>query len=78
MKTIQMTIEEQLLARVDLVAKELGTSRSAFMREALQEALKQIQIKNLENQHKAGYEEKPVENGEFDIWDDEQIWGTST
>jgi metal-responsive CopG/Arc/MetJ family transcriptional regulator len=34
MQTIQMTIDEELLQAVDTAVDHLGTSRSAFMREA--------------------------------------------
>jgi metal-responsive CopG/Arc/MetJ family transcriptional regulator len=74
MKTIQMTIDESLLQEVDTAVDNLGTSRSAFMREALQQALKQMRIASLERQHAAGYEQYPVKPGEFDIWQDEQLW----
>ena len=75
MKTIQMTIDEPLLAEVDQVIQVLNTTRSAFIREALQLALKQQKIRQLEQQHEIGYRKHPVEPGEFDIWQDEQIWG---
>jgi metal-responsive CopG/Arc/MetJ family transcriptional regulator len=68
MKTIQMTIDEELLQEVDTAVDNLGTSRSAFMREALQQALRQMRIASLERQHVAGYEQYPVNPGEFDIW----------
>ncbi len=74
MKTIQMTIDEELLQEVDTAVNNLGTSRSAFMREALQQALRQMRIANLERQHVAGYEQYPVKPGEFDIWQEEQVW----
>jgi metal-responsive CopG/Arc/MetJ family transcriptional regulator len=74
MKTIQMTIDEELLQEVDTAVDHLGTSRSAFMREALQQALKQMRIANLERQHVAGYEQYPVKPGEFDVWHSEQLW----
>lgn len=77
MKTIQMTIDEQLLEQVDTIIQELGVSRSSFMREALQQALRQIEIRNLEQQHIAGYQKHPVNSGEFDIWQEEQIWEDS-
>lgn len=35
MKTVQMTIDENLLVQVDTLVAELGTNRSAFMRDAL-------------------------------------------
>ena len=74
MKTIQMTIDEELLAEVDSAVRDLGTSRSAFLRKALQRALKQRQIAEMERQHVAGYERQPVEPGEFDVWEAEQVW----
>lgn len=74
MKTVQMTIDEELLNAVDMTVRDLGTSRSAFLRDALQQALKQLQIAAMERQHIAGYERYPVEPGEFDVWQNEQIW----
>ena len=74
MKTIQMTIDEELLQEVDTAVDNLGTSRSAFMREALQRALKQMRIANLERHHVAGYKQYPVKPGEFDVWQSEQLW----
>ena len=63
LKTIQMTIDEALLREVDTAVRELGTSRSAFLRQALQQALKQMQIAALERQHVVGYQRHPVEPG---------------
>ena len=74
MKTVQMTIDEVLLTQVDTLVEALGTNRSAFMREALESALKQRQVKVLEEQHRAGYERQPLTPDEFDIWQEEQVW----
>lgn len=74
MKTIQMTIDEALLEAVDTAVQQLEISRSAFLRQALQQALKQMQIAALERQHIAGYKQRPVELGEFDVWQSEQYW----
>ncbi len=74
MKTVQMTIDEALLTQVDTLIEELGTNRSAFMREALESALKQRQVKLLEEQHRAGYARHPLTPDEFDIWQEEQVW----
>jgi metal-responsive CopG/Arc/MetJ family transcriptional regulator len=35
MKTVQMTLDESLVEQVDRVAQSLGTTRSAFTRDAL-------------------------------------------
>ena len=75
MKTIQMTIDEPLLAEVDQAIKSLETTRSAFIREALQLALERYRIMELEKKHASGYARYPVQPGEFDIWEDEQFWG---
>ena len=74
MKTIQMTIEESLLEEVDRTTEELGTTRSAFIRAALQLALKQHLVAKLEQQHARGYERHPAAPDEFDIWEEEQAW----
>lgn len=74
MKTIQMTIDEELLDAVDTAVRDSGTTRSAFLREALQQALRARQIADLERQQIAGYERHPVTPDEFNIWQDEQLW----
>ena len=75
MKTIQMTIDDDLLVQVDAAVDELGTSRSAFIREALSAALKMVKLRQMERKHAAGYARLPVQPGEFDTWTDEQAWG---
>ena len=74
MKTIQMTIDEPLLDEVDQVIQDLKTTRSAFIRTALQLALRQHAILKLEQQQAEGYAKHPITPGEFDIWESEQAW----
>lgn len=50
-----MTIEDTLLEDVDRLTDELGTTRSAFIRDALQAALKKHRKKLLERKHAEGY-----------------------
>ena len=75
MKTIQMTMETELVARVDARVKALGTTRSAFARDALRDALKRMDEKELEERHIAGYKRDPVKPGEFDISEGDHAWG---
>ena len=75
MKTVQMTLDEELVLAVDRAAKRLRTTRSAFTRDALRAALDRLRTRELERQHREGYMRKPVRKGEFDIWEREQIWG---
>lgn len=55
MKTIQMTIDDDLLKRVDRTIKSLGIARSAFIREALEQALLRLAVVELERKHISGY-----------------------
>jgi Arc/MetJ family transcription regulator len=77
MKTIQMTIDDALLAQVDQATRALQTTRSAFIRSALQLALHQYAMQQLERQHAEGYARFPVQPGEFDLWEPEQLWSES-
>jgi len=74
MKTIQMTLDEELLYRVDIVIKKLKITRSAFIRDSLQHHLARLKIKEMEKKHREGYIKHPTQNGEFDVWEDEQVW----
>lgn len=75
MKTVQMTLDENLVKAVDSAVKKLGTTRSAFTREALRSALKEVRVRDLESKHREGYKRKPVKRGEFSDWEPEQVWG---
>jgi metal-responsive CopG/Arc/MetJ family transcriptional regulator len=75
MRTVQMTLDEDLIHAVDSVAKELRTTRSAFTRSALQRAIARIRMEKLEEMHRQGYLKKPVSEGEFSVWEEEQKWG---
>jgi metal-responsive CopG/Arc/MetJ family transcriptional regulator len=75
MKTVQMTLDEQLVRAVDNAAKKLGTTRSGFTREALRAALKEVRVRELEARQREGYRRKPVRRGEFSDWESEQVWG---
>jgi metal-responsive CopG/Arc/MetJ family transcriptional regulator len=75
MKTIQMTIDDRLLKLVDKMSRAKKTSRSAFIRVALEAEIRRQRISDEEARHVDGYARKPVEHGEFDIWNSEQDWG---
>jgi len=75
MRTVQMTLDEDLVRTVDRVSKKLGTSRSAFTRDALREALARYSVSQLERRHRRGYERQPVAPDECAVWETEQAWG---
>jgi metal-responsive CopG/Arc/MetJ family transcriptional regulator len=75
MRTIQMTLDDELVATVDQVVKKLKTTRSAFARKALRNAIKQVNVSQLEKKHKKGYGQHPAGKTEFSVWESEQEWG---
>lgn len=74
MQTIELTIDESLLAEIDRVIRELSLTRAAFIQQALEAALRQQAIFALERQQAQGYVRQPVEPGEFDAWESERVW----
>jgi metal-responsive CopG/Arc/MetJ family transcriptional regulator len=75
MRTIQMTLDDDLVKAVDRVSKQLRTSRSAFARKALRDALARHKLEELERKHRRGYEKQPIAGDEFSVWETEQAWG---
>jgi len=75
MRTVQMTLDDELVKAVDKAVKRLKTTRSAFAREALRQALSNLKIVELEQQHRRGYRLHPAGQNEFSLWEDEQKWG---
>ena len=48
MRTIQMTLDDNLVEAVDRVSRELSTTRSAFARKALRDALARYSMERKE------------------------------
>jgi len=70
-----MTIDERLLRLVDKMTRARKTTRSAFIRGALEAEIRRQRIRDDEVRHAEGYARKPVAPGEFDVWLGEQDWG---
>ena len=70
-----MTLDDDLVEKVDTIANELNTTRSAFTRAALREAIKHFNTRRLELKHRQGYAAHPVNKNEFSVWEKEQKWG---
>jgi metal-responsive CopG/Arc/MetJ family transcriptional regulator len=74
MKTIQITIDDTLLSEVNQATRRKKIARSQFIRQALENTLRQMAIEELEQKQAEGYRRQPVASGEFDIWESEQAW----
>jgi len=69
METIELTVDESLLAEVDRATQQLSMTRADFARIALELALRNQKTIALEQQHAQGYARHPSQPGEFDKWE---------
>ena len=75
MMTIRISMDTELLRRTDERVRQLGTTRSAFTRKALQAALDRYDEAELVDRHRAGYRRLPTIPGEFLVPEEEFFWG---
>jgi antitoxin component of RelBE/YafQ-DinJ toxin-antitoxin module len=74
METIQLSIEESLLAEAQQATNALQMTRSDFIKIALERALQQREIIAKERQHAQAYLDQPQQVEEIEEWLDEQVW----
>lgn len=68
MKTIQVEIEDSVLEEVERATQALEMTREAFVRTALERALRQREMIALEHRHARGYDVHPQATEEFGEW----------
>jgi metal-responsive CopG/Arc/MetJ family transcriptional regulator len=73
-ETIQVVLDAKLLKAADVAAKRQKVNRSALIREALQEHLKRLHIRELEERERRGYEARPQRLDEYGPWESEAVW----
>jgi metal-responsive CopG/Arc/MetJ family transcriptional regulator len=77
MKTIQITIDEPLLARLDCAVAQEGSARSAFIRRAVERALFAAEEAERERQHREAYLRVPQSDDDLlptRSWADGERW----
>jgi metal-responsive CopG/Arc/MetJ family transcriptional regulator len=75
MKNVQITIDDETLARVDRVGKPLGLNRSEIVRQALRQWLHCQAVENFEREWITALQKTPDEASRADDWIDIQAWG---
>ena len=75
METIQLSIDESLLAEVQQATNALKMTPSDFIKVALERALQQREIIAKERRDAQGYLEHPQQPEEIEEWQSEQEWG---
>ncbi len=74
MTTIQVVLEDSLLAATDRAARRLKVNRSAFVRDALREHLRLLSVLDKERRDRAGYARRLIAEDEFGVWDKVTAW----
>ncbi len=74
METIQVVLDEKLLRAADTAAKKEKVNRSALIRQALEEHLKRLRIRDLEERDRRGYRAKPQRKEEYLPREDAAAW----
>lgn len=75
MKTVSITVDEQLLEQIDTIARDRRQKRSEILCEAARQWLKHQRIKTLVKQDRKGYRKQPVQPDEFGPLLQAQKWG---
>ena len=74
MKTIQITIDPELLHKIDNDEESMKKGRSAFLRQAVRYYLEQKRLKSISEKYRSGYTKELAKDDDLTIWEDEQVW----
>ncbi len=74
MKTIQITMDEDLLARLDEADEVRRKGRSAVLRQAAREYLARRRRREIARQYRQAYGADPALGDDFKGWEDEGAW----
>ena len=74
MKAIQITIDEELLGRLDSTEEVAREGRSAVIRRALTEYLKRQRATQIRERYNLAYRDKDALGTEFSGWEEQGAW----
>ena len=74
METIQLSIDESLLAEVQQATAALQMTPSDFIKLAVERALRQREIIEMELRDTKAYADNPQRPKEIAEWQNEQVW----
>lgn len=74
MKAIQVTLDDELLARLDADEEVRRDGRSAVLRRAASEYLRKRRKRRVADQYAKAYGDRPGLGAEFEDWEGEGTW----
>ena len=73
-RSVQIVLDTPLLREADRAARRLKVNRSALVRAALRQHLKQLQVVDKETRDREGYRRRPQDRDELNAWDGAAAW----
>jgi metal-responsive CopG/Arc/MetJ family transcriptional regulator len=74
MQIVQIVLDEKLLHAADQAAKRRKQNRSALVRDALREHLRQLELRTREERDRQGYARRSQAGAEARAWESEAKW----
>jgi len=74
MKNVQISFDEQLLKTIDRFATSSRLTRSAVVREAVENWIRQKEIKEFEDDWIKKLKESPVDPDDSEVWLEAENW----
>jgi metal-responsive CopG/Arc/MetJ family transcriptional regulator len=74
METIQVVLDAKLLRAADRAARRKKLNRSALIRNALREHLRKIEVAELEERDRKGYQISSQDSDQLSGWESEAAW----
>lgn len=74
MEIVPIVLGKKLLRELDQLARRTRRNRSAVVREALREHLRELQIREMEERDRQSYIKQPQDMAEVLFWEGEAVW----
>jgi metal-responsive CopG/Arc/MetJ family transcriptional regulator len=74
MQTIEITLDEAIIAQIDRVTHERALTRAAFIQQSLEAALREQEMLEQERRHAEGYAKYPATPDDFSGWEKIRVW----
>jgi metal-responsive CopG/Arc/MetJ family transcriptional regulator len=74
MEIVQIVLDKKLLRATDEAAARTKRNRSALVRDALREHLRNLEVRAREERDRQGYSRRPSMKAESDVWENEAAW----
>lgn len=74
MATIQVVLDRELLKAANREAKRARVNRSALIRDALREYLKQRELRQMVEREREAYRRQPQTPDEYELWEKVAAW----